>query len=79
VAAVGTYPPPLFQFPMFTPREAATLLAALQYWSEEMSPHPDVMRFYPPLDRFDPLSADEIEGLRQQLNQFLSPERSPPA
>lgn len=64
---------------MLSQREAATLLAALQYWSEEMIPHPDVVRFYQPLDRFEPLTADEIEQLRERLNQLLTPERSNPA
>lgn len=64
---------------MLTPREAATLLAALQFWSDEMSPHPDVVRFYSPLDRFEPLTTDEIEQLRERLNQFLPPERNKPA
>lgn len=64
---------------MLTPREAATLLAALEYWSDEMIPHPDVVKFYPPLDRFEPLTADEIKRLRQRLNQMLPSERSDPA
>lgn len=64
---------------MFTPREAATLLAALQYWKEEMSPHPDVVRFYPPLDRFEPLTDEEIDRLRERLVSLLPPERNTPA
>jgi len=64
---------------MFTPRETALLLAALQFWSDEMSPHRDVVRFYPPLDRFEPLTADEIERLRERLMSVLPPERNTPA
>lgn len=63
---------------MFNVREVATLLAALQFWSDEMAPHPDVVRFYPPLDRFEPLSTDEFERLRERLLSQLPPERSAP-
>lgn len=68
---------------MFSPREIATLLAALLFWKEENAPHgPNVARPY--LDHFgladiEPLSVEEIEDLCQRLQRLLdsgSPEGS---
>jgi hypothetical protein len=56
---------------MFTIRELATVLAALHFWREEMSPHSRaIMRPYFKTIGFPravPLSADEIVGLSQRL------------
>lgn len=60
---------------MFSPREVATILAALLFWREENAPHgPDVTRPY--LDHFgladvEPLSIEEIEDLCQRLQKIL--------
>jgi hypothetical protein len=61
---------------MLTVREAATILAALLYWQEEMCPHdPAVMRPYFEtlnLGEFVPLSANEIDELSVKLrHSFL--------
>jgi len=51
-------------------RELATFLAALRYWQEEMSPHPEAAACY---DHFDdevtPLTADQIDDLCEKLNR----------
>ena len=56
---------------MLSPRETATLLAALQFWREEMCPHSvDVMRPYfaaVGMPHIEPLTADEIDGLMTRL------------
>jgi hypothetical protein len=62
---------------MITPREAATILAALLFWREEMCPHDrSVMKPYfvgLGLGEQEPLSATEIEELSQRLrNRWLT-------
>lgn len=56
---------------MFTIRELATLLAALQYWREEMSPHGrTIMRPYfaeVGFDNVTPLNVRELARLMQRL------------
>ena len=56
---------------MLTLRETATILAALQYWCEEMCPHGrGIMRPYFKTIGFPravPLSAEEIVRLSQRL------------
>jgi hypothetical protein len=63
---------------MLTTREAATILAALLYWQEEMSPHaPVVMRPYFEtlgLADFDPLSASEIDEISAKLRTLFLPQ-----
>ena len=60
---------------MFSPREVATLLAALLFWREENAPHgPNVTRPY--LEHFglghiEPLSIEEIEQLYERLQALL--------
>lgn len=60
-----------------TDQERATILAALLYWREEMTPHdPAIMRPYfedLQLQQFVPLSADEISALIARLTAGLSP------
>ena len=60
---------------MLTMRETATILAALLYWREEMSPHgPAIMRPYFQhfrLTRIKPLTADEIEQLCGRLRETI--------
>ncbi len=61
---------------MYTKRETATILAALLYWREELSPHgPKIMRPYfkaVGLPRVRPLSADEIIKLSARLRASLT-------
>ena len=56
---------------MITPREVATILAALLFWQEEMLPHdPLVMRPYFEtlgLGDFEPLDVAEIHDLSTRL------------
>ena len=56
---------------MITPRETATIMAALLFWREEMCPHDrSVMKPYfeeLALGEQEPLSATEIEELSQRL------------
>jgi hypothetical protein len=60
---------------MLSPREAATLMAALLFWQEEMCPHdPAVMRPYFEtlgLHDVEPLSLTEITQLSQRLRNLL--------
>ena len=60
---------------MLTLREAATILAALLYWREEIIPHGrTIMRPYFKhfkLTRIKPLTADEIEQLCQRLRTLV--------
>ncbi|MGE3407568.1 MAG: hypothetical protein AB7I37_12185 [Pirellulales bacterium] len=60
---------------MFSDRELATMLAALLYWSEEMSPHGvEIMRPYfddLELGHVEPLSADEITELMRRMRGGL--------
>ncbi|MCD0462163.1 hypothetical protein [Roseiconus lacunae] len=54
---------------MLTTREAATIRAALRYWSEEMAPHGSSLSsayFDQIVDR--PMSPDEIKKLIEQFN-----------
>jgi len=59
---------------MFRNREAATLLAALQYWREEMVPHGRaIMQPYfhdLKLDHLTPLNKREIAKLSERLNRL---------
>ena len=63
---------------MISHRETATLLAALQFWREEMCPHSvDVMRPYfeaVGMAHIEPLMADEIDGLMTRLKGTLRQE-----
>lgn len=63
---------------MLHPREAATVLAALLFWQEEMCPHdPAVMRPYFEtlgLAGIEPLSADEINELSARLRATYLPD-----
>ncbi len=56
---------------MITPREVATILAALLFWQEEILPHDSlVMRPYFEtlgLGSYDPLLAAELEDLSTRL------------
>lgn len=60
---------------MFSLREAATLLAALQYWREEMCPHGRaIMRPYfhaIGCDQLTPLNRTEIARLSSRLKSHL--------
>ncbi len=60
---------------MITPREAATILAALLFWQEEILPHdPAVMRPYfeaLSLGDFEPLNVAEIHDLSTRLRNTL--------
>ena len=64
---------------MLSPQEAATILAALLYWQEEMCPHdPAVMRPYFEtlgLADLEPLSAAEISELSARLRATFLPDR----
>jgi hypothetical protein len=57
-------------------REAATILASLLYWREEMCPHgPAIMRPYLKavgFPRAKPLSSDEIVSLSKRLRASIS-------
>ena len=57
---------------MLSPRETATILAALQFWREEMCPHSvEVMRpYFEAVGRahIEPLTAEEIDSLMTQLS-----------
>ena len=57
-------------------RELATILAALLYWQEEMCPHGKrIMRPYfqtLKLERFEPLTTEEVRGLMRRLHIALS-------
>jgi len=54
---------------VLTIRELATVQAALQYWKEEMCPHgANAMRPYLEPRQVEPLTATEIEELRQQFD-----------
>ncbi len=57
---------------MFTRRELATLVAALRFWRDEMTPHePEGMESYFEGLAAKPLSADAIEALCERLiDQF---------
>lgn len=61
---------------MFSIREAATLLAALQYWREEIVPHGRaIMRPYLRdlnLDHVTPLNKREIAKLSARLSRLTS-------
>ena len=61
---------------MFTIREAATLLAALQYWREEIVPHGRaIARPYfrqGKLDHLTPLNRREIAKLSARLSRLIS-------
>lgn len=53
-------------------RAIATILAALQYWQEEMCPHgPATMQFYLPPEQSAPLAKEEIDQLRQDLANWV--------
>lgn len=60
---------------MLTVRETATILAALTYWREELSPHGrTIMRPYfhtIGCDRFTPLNRAEIDRLALRLKTHL--------
>ena len=60
---------------MYTKREMATILAALLYWREELTPHgASIMRPYfkaVRLPRTRPLSADEIIKLSKRLRSNI--------
>lgn len=60
---------------MFTPRETATILAALQYWREEMCPHGRaIMGPYfrtAGCEPFTPLNRTEIARLSARLKSHL--------
>ena len=60
---------------MITPREAATILAALLFWRDEMCPHDrSVMKPYfedLALGEQEPLSGTEIDDLSQRLRNWL--------
>lgn len=67
---------------MFTPREIATILGALLFWKEEMTPHdPQIAQPYFKhfkLSHLKPLSAPEIERLCRRLRRQLpKPPREP--
>jgi hypothetical protein len=61
---------------MLTIREAATVLAALHYWREEMCPHgPAIMRPYFKhfkLSQVQPLTTSEIARLCRRLQTFIN-------
>ena len=57
---------------MLNARALATILAALQYWQEEMGPHGlAAMHCYLPPGQQSPLTADAINELRQELAILL--------
>lgn len=62
---------------MFTIREAATLLAAMHYWREEIVPHGRaIARPYfrqGKLDHLTPLNRREIAKLVARLRRLASP------
>lgn len=51
-----------------TARELATVLAALRYWQEEMTPHQYAGCNLDHLADFTPLDADEIDALCERIN-----------
>jgi len=54
---------------MLTPRQVATLRAALLYWQEEMCPHGnEAMQSYLEPAGLDPLSEEETAELRDRLS-----------
>ena len=60
---------------MFNSRELATLLAALLFWREEITPHSTAiaMPYFASLELppIEPLSHHEIESLMQRLKRML--------
>lgn len=62
---------------MLQPREAAAILAALLFWSEEMLPHgADFARPYFAtlgLDRFEPLDRAALDALTARLRSLVEP------
>jgi hypothetical protein len=54
---------------MLTERELATVRAALRYWQEEICPHSaEIARAYLEPNDVEPLSAVQIERLREMLD-----------
>ncbi len=54
---------------MLTLRQLAILRASLRYWQEEICPHGDMAaRPYLDSDQITPLSADEVNELRDRFN-----------
>ena len=53
-------------------RELATVLVALRYWQEEMSPHVSSCNLEHLADVL-PLNADEIDALCERLNRREAP------
>jgi hypothetical protein len=51
-------------------RELATVLAALRYWQEEMSPHDNAASCSEHFGEVEPLTADEIDDFCERLNTF---------
>lgn len=51
-----------------SPRELATVLAALRYWQEELEPDgiPPIMDYF--TDGTEPLSIEDIDELCERLN-----------
>ena len=58
---------------MLEERAIATILAALQYWRDEMTPHGlATMRFYLPPGQQSPLTIEEINQLRRELASWFA-------
>jgi hypothetical protein len=51
-----------------TPRELATILAALRFWQEQESPPARQYDIATDCGEFKPLGSDEIDALCEQLN-----------
>lgn len=51
-----------------TERELATVLAALRYWQDEMSPYASATAYPEHFDGVEPLNSREIDDLCQRLD-----------
>jgi hypothetical protein len=53
---------------MLSPRELATVLAALQYWQSELAATDEIIDGGEHFSDHHPLTADEIDDLCERLN-----------
>jgi hypothetical protein len=54
--------------PSLTPRELATILAALRLWQEQEAPPSRQYDIATDCGEFEPLGSDEIDALCERLN-----------
>lgn len=56
-----------------TDRELATVLAALRYWQQDLAAHDDEGHIREYFNTVTPLSVEEIDNLRERLNDTITP------